>query len=67
MHIILSVTLDHSVTIMHVTVYVIIMQFEVSTALIQGTVFVSNMWVTIFMVFMQVGVSGAKWRLLFVL
>ena len=59
MQIVISVTVmlvEISVAIMHVTVSVAIMQLEVSAALIQRTVSASNMWVTIFIVFTQVGV-----------
>ena len=51
-----------SVAIMHVTVSVAIIQLEVSAALMQVTVsydISSNMWVTIFIVFMEMGVTVA--------
>ena len=44
---------------MHVFVSVAIILLEISAALMQGAVSPSNMWVTIFIVFMQVGVSVA--------
>ena len=63
MQVVLSVTVIYvggsSCCIMHVTVFVAIIQLEVSAALIQVTVSTSNMWVTIFIVFMQMGVSVA--------
>ena len=40
---------------MQVTVFVEIMELEVSAALMQVTVSAANMWVTIFIVIMQVG------------
>ena len=59
MEIVISVTVmlvEISVAIMHVTVSVAIIQLEVSEALMQRAVSASNMWVTIFIVFMQVRV-----------
>ena len=48
-----------SVGIMQVTVYVAIVQLEVSAVLMQATVSEGNMWVTIFIVIKQMGVSVA--------
>ena len=60
MRVVLSVTVmfvDLSVAIMQLTFSIAITQVEVSAALMQVTVSASNMWETIFVVFMQVGVS----------
>ena len=62
MQVVLSVTVmlvNLSVTNMHKTVPVAIIQLEVSAALMQVTVSSSNMWVTIFITFMQTGVTVA--------
>ena len=80
MQVVLSVTVmlvDLSVAIMHVTVSADIVQLEVSAALLQVTFSSSNKWVTIVIVFMQMGISVAtlqcttvsivKCRLLFLL
>ena len=57
-----------SVTVMFVDLYVTIVQvtvFKVSAALTQMTLSGSSMWVTIFIVIKQVGVSVATMHMLF--
>ena len=59
---VLSITVmlvDLSFAIIHVTVPGTIIQLEVFAALMQVTGSALNMWVTIFIVFMQMGISVA--------
>ena len=60
-----SVTLlvDLFVAVMKVTVSVAIMQLEVSATLMPVKISATNMWVTIFIEIMQVGVSVVKLNL----
>ena len=62
MQVVLSITvmlLDLSVAIMHVTVSVAISQLEVSAALMQEIDSSLNIWVAMFIVFMEMGVTVA--------
>ena len=65
---VLSVTVtlvNLSVAIMQVIFFVVVLQLQVSAALIQVKVSVANMWVIIFIVIMQVGVSVAILQVIF--
>ena len=59
------ILVEKSVAIMHVTVYVVINQLEVSAAFMQMKVFAANTWVTIFIEIMQAGVSVAIMQVVF--